>query len=366
MNQVNTSLETSYLNKTDRLFALDFLKAISIISVVSFHSIVVPRTTYISNELVINLIFAPFRFCVPVFLTISFLLLEKTFTKSAHISNWSIIQKRLTRLLMPIFFWFSLTAFLKLINQNPWHEVVGMILNGEVFTGGYYLLILLQFYVVFVAFRPWFDQAINVLIVCIMQMTVYSCIYSIHSHPELSPIITTLQNIHRPLFIYWFIYPALGIFAYKKWPLIVKISSQISLPIKSIIIAAYILVQCCEFYYQSLTLQAKIPPFDYAMFSCVFSVFVMLICFASVEENTLHPLVKKSVVNLSKYSLGIFCINGILYQILLSIGIKLFSEAHFNLMEIIVIKLVTWILLLTVSFGLSILLDRIGFKAVVR
>jgi surface polysaccharide O-acyltransferase-like enzyme len=367
MNHLNKHQEYLLPQTKDRFFSFDFLKAISIVSVVSFHSILVPRSTYVSSELAIIIIFSSLKFCVPIFLTISFFLLERSLAmETSNANNLPIIKKRLTRLFMPTIFWFSLTALLKLINKNSWHEVVGSIFTGTVFTGAYYLLILLQFVTVFTIFRCWFHKPINVVIACIMQCIVYSLIYSIHSHTEALQIINILKIIHRPLFIYWFIYPILGIFTFKKWSLIVNLSSKLNWRIKSIIIGAYIFLQSFEAYYQFSVLKAQIPPFDYTMFSCVLSVPVMLICFASIQENQLHPFILKLVKILSKYSLGIFCINGILCQILSSLSLHLFAEARFNFYEILIVKLVSWLLLLSVSLGFSILLDRIGLRAVVR
>lgn len=364
MSNIRSTHNNILSTSKNRLLSLDFMKAASILSVVSFHSILVSEETYIDSRLAIGTIFAPLRFCVPVFLTISFLLLEKSLAQDTDVSKWSIIKKRLLRLLVPTLFWFGTTALLKYINKNSWYEIAGSILNGEVFTGGYFLLVLLQFYIVFAVLRTWFQKPKNVFIACVIQTAVYVLIYSLHTRAENSIVINILLNIHRPFFIYWFVYPALGIFAYRKWSSIVKLSSQLSFQIKALIIFTYILIQCSESYYQSLILP-KVPPFDYSMFSCILSVPVMLVCFAAITEDNLHPLITKIVKILSKYSLGIFCVNGILYQIFYSIGLKKFSEANFNLIQMIPIKLITWIILLAVSLLISILLERIYLKKVV-
>jgi hypothetical protein len=198
-----------------------------------------------------------------------------------------------------------------------------------------------------------------------MQCAVYGWIYFIHSHTEALEIINTLRVIDRPFFIYWFIYPILGIFTFRKWSAIVKLSSKLSWQIKIIMIGGYIFLYSLEYYYQFLVLKAQIPPFEYTMFSCILSVPVMLICFASIQEHQLHPLIMKLVKTLSKYSLGIFCINGILCQIFSSIFLKTFSYANFNLVQVLLIKLISWILLIIISLTISIFVERIGFKKVV-
>ncbi|BAY93094.1 MULTISPECIES: acyltransferase family protein [unclassified Tolypothrix] len=120
--------KSSSQQKANRLFSLDLLKAMSIIAVVSFHSILVPRTTYADNGLAIDILFSPLRFCVPVFLTISFLLMEKRLVKQTS-STWDAIYKRLNRLLIPTLFWFTIAGSFKIINHNPLLEVIATIFN---------------------------------------------------------------------------------------------------------------------------------------------------------------------------------------------------------------------------------------------
>ncbi|MBD6620518.1 acyltransferase [Komarekiella sp. 'clone 1'] len=356
--------EISTHQKIDRLFPIDLLKAISIVAVVSFHSTVVPKTTYINSQLYMEILFSPLRFCVPVFLVIYFLLFEKALSKH-KVSTLSVVQKRLVRILIPTMFWFSITALLKLINKSSWIEVFGGILNGEIFTGGYYLLIILQFIPFFAIFRPWFSKQINVFIAIMIQSSVYIWIYTIHWSSEFNQIVFILKFIHRPLFIYWFVYMVLGIYCYKKWSSIVKLSSLLHIYTKVIILVIYTVLQGVEAYYAFVVLQGDIPPFDYAMFSCMLSVLVMFICFASIKEDQVNPLIKNLVSVLSKYSLGIFCINGILYQLLSSLSLRLFVEVNFNFLEIIIVKLLCFCLLLSISLVLSMLLERMGLKVVV-
>jgi surface polysaccharide O-acyltransferase-like enzyme len=60
-----------------RLFFLDLLKALSMVAVVSYYSIFLPKSTYAENAFFIDMLFAPLRFCVPMLFTISFLLFER-------------------------------------------------------------------------------------------------------------------------------------------------------------------------------------------------------------------------------------------------------------------------------------------------
>ncbi len=110
----------------------------------------------------------------------------------------------------------------------------------------------------------------------------------------------------------------------------------------------------------------RLSPFEYVMFSCIFSVIVGFLCFANIQEDRLSIPVQQAVQLLSKYSLGIFCLNGLLSYVGSQMGAYMFEAAIFTFPEILAIKLVGWSLLLAVSLGMSILLDRVGLGACVR
>jgi hypothetical protein len=108
-----------------------------------------------------------------------------------------------------------------------------------------------------------------------------------------------------------------------------------------------------------------IQPFDYATISCIVGAIAMFLCFASIRETHLSVTGEFFIKLLSKYSLGIFCINDILSQIFFSVGTKLFVQASFSLVEILAIKVISWIFLLVLSLSLSVLLGRFGLKRMV-
>ena len=350
---------------TSRVFFLDLLKAMSIVAVVSFHSIFVPQSTYADNALFMDMLFAPLKFCVPVLLTISFVLFERGLTNHLTKPTWNLIKKRLIRLAIPTLFWFSLAAGLKLLKGNSPADLIVDVLTGKIFTGAYYLIILFEFVPIFIWIRRWLNSLRNVLGVIFLQGFVFLIIYASLSDVLLSQIIPTLRNIDRPLFVYWFVYIALGVFFYNNLPWLVRTSARIPVQLKLLSLFFTSLILLAEYSWLYRVSGGSIPPFDYTMFSCILSVPVAFLCFASIEDDQLSlPLVKVIKV-LSKYSLGIFCINGILREGFLSFGSYLFNEATFSLPEILVIKLIGWGILLTISLGLSVLLERLGLRNVV-
>ncbi|MEB3217797.1 MAG: acyltransferase [Nostocales cyanobacterium 94392] len=352
---------------SDRLFFLEFLKAISITAVVSYHAIFLPHSAFVASNGILEILFAPLRFCVPVFLTISFLLFERQIAQSSINSTLPLLQKRLIRLGIPTLFWFGIAALLKAINGNSFTEIINAMFTGEIFTGAYYLLIILQLMIIFYFIRSWLNQQkTNIFITIAIQGLVFLFIYATICGLFGNQVLTFLIKMERILIIYWFVYIALGIYLYKNLSWIEIKSRSLTKTNKILILCFTAAIMMIEYTILTLVLKNSLRPFDYAAFSCIFSVPAMFICFASINEKNLPSPVVKLTKLLSKYSLGIFCINGILAQIFLSIGTKLFSEANFNLTQIIIIKIIGWIILLTISLLLSIVLKRLGLKRVVN
>jgi fucose 4-O-acetylase-like acetyltransferase len=86
----------------------------------------------VNSWVLLETVFAPFKFCVPVLLTISFFLLEKSLSHRCDRSVISSIKTRLIRLAIPTLFWFSLMAILKMIQGDFsfWRELLGTMLAG--------------------------------------------------------------------------------------------------------------------------------------------------------------------------------------------------------------------------------------------
>ena len=94
----------THLSSQNRIFPLDFLKALSIIAVVSFHGIFIPESTYENSKYWVDVIFSPLRFCVPVLFTISFFLLRRSLDSGSVDSTLQLAKRRLARLLIPTLF----------------------------------------------------------------------------------------------------------------------------------------------------------------------------------------------------------------------------------------------------------------------
>jgi hypothetical protein len=364
INSLDSNKKEISTNK--RIFSLDVLKAVSIMAVVSYHSIFVSRASYQSNIFLLEILFSSFRFCVPVLFTISFILLSRELEKSYELFPWKLLATRFQRLAVPTLFWFSLAFLLHLLNKGSISDLLSRILKGTIFQGSYFLIALLEMTPVFILLSK---KIFNVkLLVCVLFGQTLFFVFIQHAlyFNSNSEVIKTLKLIDRPFFGYWFSYMFLGAFAWKNWARIVSFSDSIPIKNKSALCVFGCAAIILEKYYFSNLSFGNIPPFDYAMISCLLSIFILFTCCASIQADQVPDSLRTLVLVFSKYSLGIFCVNGILSEGLLSVGTHLFKDYIFNFTEILIIKLIGWPILLFFSLGISILLDRLGLRAVVR
>lgn len=360
-------MRTSTQSTANRVFPLDVLKALSILAVVSFHAIFVHPAAYASIGSTLDILFAPLKFCVPVFLTISFFLLQRGIDKNSGHSNYFFLKKRLLRLLIPTIFWFSVALLIrKFIWYRTREELLLSLFQGTIYPGSYYLLILLQLIPCFVWLYPWFNRHRFIAATLILQSLVFLGIYITLSGSLANWLPQILENLHRPFFIYWFGYMALGSLLSKHWNKVIKISQRIPAIAKVILLLFAGALLIIESTFLSSLAQPAIAPYDYMMLSCISSVFVCFLCFASITEDRLSMTIRQIVKLLSTYSLGIYCINGIAQTVFHAFFVKTFPDAVFNLSEMLVMKFLGFALLLTVSIGCSLAIDKLGGSALVR
>ncbi len=349
-----------------RVFPFDMLKAISITAVVSYHSIIIPRASYQLSILPLEILFSSLRFCVPILFTISFVLLCKELEKKSDWPPWKVLKSRLYRLMIPTLFWFGLTFGLRLLNKNSLPELALRILDGTIFQGSYFLIALLELTPIYIFIYKIILSKKFVLSAIFMQIFLFIFIRHALEFDSDSEVIKVLRLIDRPLFIYWFSYMFLGTFIWRNWVKIVAFSGNISVVTKSALCVFGCIAISFEQYHILKVSSGNVPPFDYAMICCILSVFILFTCFASIQEDRVPASLRTLILLFSNYSLGIFCVNGILSEILLSVGTHLFKEYTFSFPEILTIKLIGWPVLLFSSLGVSILLDRVGLRIIVR
>lgn len=350
----------------ERFFFLDFLKAISIISVVSFHSVFVPFSTYSSSAKILEIIFSPLRFCVPVLLVISFFLLGRNLHKD-DIRKHDLIRTRLIRLLPPTIFWFSLSTLLDLLTGKSVYYIAYRMLFGESFLGAYYLIVLFQLIPFSILFKDVLLRtkvhivfAITLSVQYILFLTIYGLKYG-----DYSQVIKGIETLQRIPFWYWFSYASIGVCLYRERRFFLKLSFKTPLQIKSLVLLGLGVGFLIENAFLIRLFGNRTAPFEYFMFSCLISAPIVFLCCMNINPDENPLWLNRSISMLSKYSLGIFCINGILSRVFLSIGSTYLRDFSFSFMQILSIKLVGWIFLLLVSLVGSILLSKMGLKRMV-
>ncbi|NER95096.1 MAG: acyltransferase [Symploca sp. SIO1B1] len=352
----------------ERIFPLDLLKALSIVAVVSFHGTLVPQQSYVNLEPTLNILFAPLRFCVPVFLTISFFLGEQSLQRQPEATHYDWLKKRLTRLAIPTCFWFSIAAVLVLIKEEflgkpittTLQEICQLVLTGRIFAGAYYLLVILQLSLLLIYLHRYFYQWRNLLFVILLQGFAFIAIDASLQGNFATQFSDFLRLVQRPFIIYWFVYLALGIYLYTNWQVLRQISTGVHTSVKIILLLLTSLAMIAEASWLHHLTGRELLPFEYAMLSCIISAGIWFLALATVEEKQLPSRLLPMVRLLSKYSLGIFCLNGILVHIFVAFSSLILPDLTYNLPQILVIKILGTVLLLSVSLGMSIVLEKLG------
>ncbi|NES81767.1 MAG: hypothetical protein F6K10_10380, partial [Moorea sp. SIO2B7] len=245
-------------------------------------------------------------------------------------------------------------------------EIGYLILTGRIFAGAYYLLVAWQLSLLFIYLNRYFLSFSNMAIAIFLQASAFVAIYLSLLGNFGSKFSDFLRIVERPFLIYWFVYLALGVYFYKHWQVISKASALVKAPVKILLLLATSIIMITEANWLHWLTGKQLLPFEYGMLSCMLSVFMLFFCLASVEEEHLPTVVLQIVRLLSRYSLGIFCINGILFHVFVAFSSFIFPELTCNLTEIIVIKILGTVVLLSISLGLSFGLNRLGLEACVR
>ncbi|MDX2231608.1 MAG: acyltransferase [Leptolyngbyaceae cyanobacterium bins.349] len=348
---------------SQRFFAIDLLKALSITAAVSYHAIFLPESTYNSAQPFLDILFTPFRFCVPVFFTISFFLLANSLEREIHYSAIAQLKKRLQRLLIPTLFWFVIAGGLRILSgTNSTSSLIVSAVKGLIFPGAYFLLASIQLLVITVLLFPWLSKTRTILTLISMQFFVFLLLYISLFGVLGENVVQILDSMNRPFIAYWLVYVLLGIYLFKYWDRIKYLSSQTPLPTKLTLLTIGFVAMMLEFYYLHLSKNFHYSHSEYLMFSCILIVPLLFFCFASIDEQDIPPSCCRAIQLLSKYSLGIFCINGIFSSIFYALSFRFLGSLNFDFTQILLIKLGGWGMLLIISLLLSVCLHRLGLR----
>ncbi|WP_072620620.1 acyltransferase family protein [Spirulina major] len=354
----------------DRHFSIDLLRAISISAVVYYHALFAPINAYGAVAISELILIAPLRFCVPMFLTLSFILFEHRLHSVPHRSPLEHLKFRIWRLLKPVGFWFAIAILLEAIaTDNTRRDIAQETLTGTIFIGSDYLLILLQLTLLYPLLRSLFRHPLTLPSLALLQGLVFIGVHGLlwtQTHPASAQALTILTTLQRPLILYWLLYLGLGHFCYTHWDQLLTWSRRLTPQIKIAGLLGYAIAASLEFYLLTQPGFANLYPFEYALITASLSPLLLLLCCLNLTPHSLPPWAVTLIRQLSRYSLGIYCINGIGNKFFSVLARPLFAELSLNLWQVSLIRFGGWLILLSLSYWLAIGLAHWGCKPVVQ
>ena len=209
---MNANYKTDNELTKNHFFWIDFAKAISIFGVVYIHSGINDNPLFINTT-------SYFRFCVPIFIIISFFLAEHSHLNSRkQNSKFYFLKKRLSRLMIPYVFWSLLYAF-----GQYFLGIRSVIDFGPTFAwqGQYFFIILFQLTIIY----PWF-RIIKVNRFKLTLFLIATCLLYMARYFGLTlPFIFSGETA----FFYWLFYVYLAIYIAQNQEIIKKFLDTISL-----------------------------------------------------------------------------------------------------------------------------------------
>ena len=281
----------------------DILKVLSIFSVVFIHgSSIVPvsSSNYDVSNTVISLTTHVFRFCVPVFIFLWAYFTEKSVLKTGKDNS----IKRISKLLIPFFFWSSV-YFLYTANfkELTLASIITKHWVGYGWSGQYYFVILFQLIFLFGIIRKFSLSLIKYRSWIIVGSTIFYCLISYSNWFDIG-IIGKMS--YRPFF-YWLPYACLGIISAHKGIF------NIEIPKRFIIFSPFLILAEIYLFNPSLANEYMLP-----------SVFIASMLLASSIDSKLtyfelSPRLAQLIKTVANSTLGIFCLNPIVILLLSSI-----------------------------------------------
>lgn len=336
-----------------RYCSVDLAKAISIVGVIYIHS-------NVSQHL--SLLSAYFRFAVPVFIMISFFLVERALIdRKAELDSRLFWRKRLNRLVIPFVFW-SILYFLLHFRErySSWLQVITLHWAGFGWAGQYYFLVLIQLVLVYPWLRSVTIQSRYRPALLLSGILCFSLFVFFNALTEIQPLLAKLRLV--PLF-YWLFYVIFAIAAAHKYWIIQKLSTQFSLIHRLILLLSLPLTLVLESYL------IPNPEGNLRASSLMVSPLIFL-CFLSLEQplsqnqTPAANLLNGAARCLSTWTLGIFCLNPLIIYLLNHIPFFLIThETWWSSFFILNLKV---LLTLSGTLLVSWLIDRFDGGILVR
>lgn len=280
--------QTISQESTQQYLWIDLAKILSIFGVIYIHS-----NGFLSTY---------FRFGVPLFISISFFLSERSFIKR-EIKVSKFLRKRILRLAIPFFFW---SFFYFFISQPSYHgslsKIVTKYWTGFGWSGQYYLIILIFLNLLY----PWLRK-VRVTLTSLLFIAFFTIIflYILFNYLKLSSLVTRLNVV--PVF-YWIFYLYLGIYSARNYEDIQTSLTVVKPAYKLVFLLTIPFLISIE---NAAAIDIGFARESYFRVSTILVSAVVFFLFLSLEDNLKNKLNASGHILswLSSWTLGIYCLN---------------------------------------------------------
>lgn len=335
-----------------RLYNIDLLKAFSIFGVVYIHG------SFLASSEHNHLNSSYFRFCVPIFIIISFYLAESY--RSHDVKAFSFITHilpRLKKLFIPFFMWSCMYILLLITFPISPVKIITKHFAGYGWAGQYFFLLMIQAtaaYYLIIKLRITF-KALTVS--CLFLFTCY--LYLINLHFNDHPLIKAFDMRH---IIYWIFYIVLGIWAARSTPGTGVRLAQVILLSLLLLIPGLLVIEN--------NIMHSIGEDNQDPYLRIGVLIISTLLFLLTLTLKLHslPLLKIIVSTISKYSMGIFCLNPLVIITLDKIThcLRPPTIMAYNTFFTLIGPFSITTFIIGVCIGLSFCIEKIGGKMLVR
>ncbi|WP_028981509.1 acyltransferase family protein [Sporocytophaga myxococcoides] len=276
----------------EELFSIHFLKFLSLIGVVFIHYSFFFKEQRFHSEI--------FRFCVPIFILSSVFLFERA---NIHKElGLSFLSKRLLRLSIPFICWSVVYFLIFPHRQTAPLKILTTHFLGYGWSGQYYFFILFQVTIIYFFIRR--VKLINgyyLLAIGVSTLIIYWILfYGIYRN-------ALVLKISNRLFIYWTFYIIVAIWLARNYSNIRNHKYRRSVWLVALLMSFPLLISLEEHFYP---ITGRLEEY------CKVSILIASTCLFGLvlmEESLVKIIISDHLKNLirmvSKYSLGIFCLN---------------------------------------------------------
>lgn len=353
-NSLATIMQSTAAKDKSYYHWVDLLKAIGIWGVVYIHS-----SLGLFSHLDLISMTNYFRFCVPIFISISFFLLEQRLISEERVGYISIeafLKKRLPRLVVPYLFW---TCVYIIINHKSTYPSISKFITnhwiGFGWSGQYYFVVLMALTVIY----PWLrtvDLSQKMLgIIAIFTIFLYLPF-------NYTSVFCKDRNCMQLPFLYLF-YMFLGIYLARKYEEIKARFQRVNLHLRlSLVLASPLFIVLEESLLGNLDSGRRV----YFRASTMLASYLILVIFSSFEDS----LSKAKSINylssyLSSWSLGIFCINPLIIGMFERFNLKILNQ-QMDFSLVVLLSFLVSFIVIALSILMSFIISQVGAKILVK